>query len=221
MKLLLATTNRGKISELKGILGEQRIELVGLDAADSTEGIETGATFVENALLKARHYHERTGLPTIADDSGLEVFALGGRPGVASARYAGPDASDADRIKKLLGELNGASDEQRAARFVCAAALVWDGGEQVFEDEARGHILREPRGAGGFGYDPVFLYEPLGRTFAELSESEKAEISHRGRAFRRLAAWLKAARVLDSPGSGARIKFPTGESSASSRRGDV
>lgn len=221
MKLLLATTNRGKINELKGILGEQQIELVGLDAADSTEEIETGATFVENALLKARHYHERTGLPTIADDSGLEVFALDGRPGVASARYAGPDASDADRIRKLLGELNGVSDEQRTARFVCAAALVWDGGEQVFEDEARGRILRVPRGAGGFGYDPVFLYEPLGRTFAELSESEKAEISHRGRAFRRLAAWLKAARVLDSAGSDARIKVPTGESSASSRRGDV
>jgi XTP/dITP diphosphohydrolase len=221
MKLLLATTNRGKISELKGILGEQQIELIGLDAADSTEEIETGATFVENALLKARHYHERTGLPTIADDSGLEVFALDRRPGVASARYAGPEASDADRITKLLGELNRVSDEQRTARFVCAAALCWDGGEQVFEDEARGRILRAPRGAGGFGYDPVFFYEPLGKTFAELSESEKAEISHRGRAFRRLAAWLKAARVLDSPRSGARIKFPTGESSASSRRGDV
>jgi XTP/dITP diphosphohydrolase len=221
MKLLLATTNRGKISELKGILGGQQIELIGLEAADSTEEIETGATFVENALLKARHYHARTGLPTIADDSGLEVFALDGRPGVASARYAGPDASDADRIKKLLGELNGVSDERREARFVCAAALVWDGGEQVFEDEARGVILRARRGAGGFGYDPIFLYEPRGKTFAELSESEKAEISHRGRAFRRLAAWLKAARVLDRMGSGARIKFPTGESSASSRRGDL
>ena len=221
MKLLLATTNRGKISELNGILGQQQIDLVGLDAADSTEEIETGVTFSENALLKARHYHRRTGLPTIADDSGLEVFALDGRPGVASARYAGPEASDADRISKLLGELNDVSDEQRAARFVCAAALVWDGGEQVFADEARGRILRAPRGVGGFGYDPVFLYEPLGKTFAELSESEKAEISHRGRAFRRLAAWLKAARVLDTPRSGARIKFPTGESSASSRRGDV
>jgi len=221
MKLLLATTNRGKISELKSILGQQQIELIGLDAADSTEAIETGATFVENALLKAQHYHQRTGLPTIADDSGLEVFALDGRPGVASARYAGPDASDADRIRKLLGELNQVSDGQRAARFVCAAALVWDGGEQVFEDEARGVILRAPRGAGGFGYDPVFLYEPLGKTFAELSESEKAEISHRGRAFRRLVAWLKVARVLDSEKSGDRIKFPTGESSASSRRGDV
>jgi XTP/dITP diphosphohydrolase len=221
MKLLLATTNRGKISELRGILGEQQVELVGLDAAASTEEIETGTTFVENALLKARHYYGLTGLPTIADDSGLEVEALGGRPGVASARYAGPAVSDADRIAKLLGELKDVADEHRAARFVCAAALVWDGGEQVFEDEARGRILRARRGAGGFGYDPVFLYEPLGRTFAELSETEKAGISHRGRAFRRLGAWLKAARVLDTPGSGDRIEFPTGESSASSRRGDV
>ena len=221
MKLLLATTNRGKISELKGILGEQQIELIGLDPADSTEEIETGTTFVENALLKARHYHKLTGLPTIADDSGLEVEALGGRPGVASALYAGPEASDADRIRKLLGELKEVTDERRAARFVCAAAMVWAGGEQVFEDEARGRILRAPRGAGGFGYDPVFLYGPLGKTFAELSEVEKAEISHRGRAFGRLAAWLKSARVLDTPRSGDRIEFPTGESSASSRRGDV
>jgi XTP/dITP diphosphohydrolase len=221
MKLLLATTNRGKISELKRILGEQQIDLIGLDAAASTEEIETGATFVENALLKARHYHRLTHLPTLADDSGLEVAALDGRPGVASARYAGGGASDADRIMKLLGELKDVPDERRAARFVCAAALVWDGGEQVFEDEAGGVILHAPRGASGFGYDPVFFYEPLGKTFAELTETEKAEVSHRGRAFRRLAAWLQATRVLDTPKSDAKIKSPTGESSASSMRGDV
>lgn len=221
MKLLLATTNRSKISELKRILGEQPIDLVGLDPAASTEEIETGATFVENALLKARHYHRLTHLPTLADDSGLEVAALDGRPGVASARYAGPGASDADRIMKLLDELKDVADERRAARFVCAAALVWDGGEQVFEDEARGVILRAPRGTSGFGYDPVFLYESLGKTFAELTETEKAEVSHRGRAFRRLAGWLRATRVLDTPKSDDRIKFPTGESSASSMRGDV
>jgi XTP/dITP diphosphohydrolase len=221
MKLLLATTNRGKISELKRILGEQQIDIIGLDAGASTEEIETGATFVENALLKARHYHRLTHLPTIADDSGLEVAALDGRPGVASARYAGPEASDADRIMKLLDELKDVPDDRRAARFVCAAALVWGAGEQVFEDEARGVILHAPRGTSGFGYDPVFFYEPLGRTFAELTEIEKAEVSHRGRAFRRLAAWLNTARVLDTPKSGDRIKFPTGESSASSMRGDV
>ncbi|HJQ27667.1 MAG TPA: RdgB/HAM1 family non-canonical purine NTP pyrophosphatase [Blastocatellia bacterium] len=221
MKLLLATTNRGKIKELRRILGDREIELVGLDTGETTEEIETAATFAENALLKARHYHQRTGLPTIADDSGLEVAALGGRPGVASARYAGPEASDAERIRKLLGELKDVPAARRAARFVCAAALVWAGGEQVFEDEARGAILDEARGAGGFGYDPVFLYPPLGKTFAELSDAEKAEVSHRGRAFRRLATWLGAARVLDTPKAGDKMKLPTGESSASSRRGDV
>jgi XTP/dITP diphosphohydrolase len=221
MKLLLATTNRGKISELKRLLGEQQIDLIGLDVTDSTEEIETGMTFVENALLKARHYHHLTGLPTIADDSGLEVAALDGRPGVASARYAGPAASDADRIMKLLGELQNVPDDRRAARFVCAAALVWEAGEQVFEDEARGVILHAPRGASGFGYDPVFFYEPLGKTFAELTEIEKAEVSHRGHAFRRLTTWLNATRVLDTLKSSDRIEFPTGESSASSMRGDL
>ena len=221
MKVLLATTNRGKISELQRILGHQPFDLVGLGPNESTEEIETGATFTDNALLKARHYHRLTGLPTIADDSGLEVAALGGRPGVASARYAGPGGSDAERIEKLLGELKDVPDDRRAARFVCAAALVWQAGEQVFEDEARGRILRAACGEGGFGYDPVFLYEPLGKTFAELSGEEKATISHRGRAFRRLAAWLDAARVLDTLKPGDKMKIPTGESSASSRRGDV
>jgi XTP/dITP diphosphohydrolase len=221
MRLLLATTNRGKISELKRILSEQQIDILGLDAGASTEEIETGITFMENALLKARHYHRLTGLPTIADDSGLEVARLDGRPGIASARYAGPQASDAERLEKLLGELRDVPDEARAARFVCAAAFVWDGGEQVFEDEVRGVILHTPRGAGGFGYDPVFFYEPLGKTFAELTEVEKAEVSHRGRAFRRLAAWLGSARVLDTPKPDDKIKLPTGESSASSMRGDV
>jgi XTP/dITP diphosphohydrolase len=221
MRVLLATTNHGKINELKRLLGQQQIEVLGLAAADSTEEIETGASFRENALLKARYYHQLTNLPTIADDSGLEVAALNGRPGIASARYAGPQASDADRIQKLLGELQEVADAERTARFVCAAALVWDAGEQVFEDEARGVILRAARGADGFGYDPVFYHEPLGKTFAELTADEKLEVSHRGRAFRRLLTWLKAARLLDTPKSGDRIKFPTGESSASSMRGDV
>lgn len=216
MKLLLATTNQGKVNELKDILGEQEIEVTGLDPSASTEAIETGTTFVENALLKARFYHKLTRLPTLADDSGLEVAALAGRPGIASARYAGPQASDADRIRKLLDELRAVPDDRRTARFVCAAALVWEAGEEVFEDEAGGVILHTPRGAGGFGYDPVFYYPALGKTFAELTAAEKAAVSHRGRAFRRLAAWLKAARVLDTPKSGDRIKFPTGESSASS-----
>jgi XTP/dITP diphosphohydrolase len=198
MRILLATTNQGKIRELTRILGQLQLEVIGLDPAATTEEIEIASTFAENALLKARHYHKASGLPTIADDSGLEVEALGGAPGVTSARYAGPNASDADRIVKMLGELTDVPPENRAARFVCAAAMVWDGGEQVFIDEARGRILDAPRGHNGFGYDPVFYYAPLGKTFAELSESEKADVSHRGRAFAQLAHWLRAARVLDT-----------------------
>ena len=193
MRILLATTNEGKIIELQRILGEQGIDLVGLDATASTEEIETGATFAENALLKARHYYQASGLPTIADDSGLEVEALGGAPGVRSARWAGPAASDAERIVKLLDELKEVPPGNRAARFVCAAAIVWDSGERVFEDEARGIILDAPRGSNGFGYDPIFYYEPLGKTFAELTGSEKAEVSHRGRAFGQLTQMAESA----------------------------
>ena len=199
MQLLLATTNPGKIRELRLMLGELPVDLLGLETADSTDEIETGVAFAENALLKARHYHRagrsranRGGdLVTIADDSGLEVEALGGRPGIGSARYAGPEASDADRIAKLLGELKEVPSPRRGARFVCVAAAVWDGGERTFTGEARGRLLAAPRGTGGFGYDPLFLYEPLGKTFAELTELEKAAISHRGRALHDLVVWLK------------------------------
>ncbi|HKY06288.1 MAG TPA: RdgB/HAM1 family non-canonical purine NTP pyrophosphatase, partial [Blastocatellia bacterium] len=184
--------------ELSRLLEEYGIEVEGLDRAASTEQIETGSTFAENALLKARHFHKLTRLPTIADDSGLEVEALGGAPGIHSARYGGPDATDADRYKKLLDVLKDVPDDERAARFVCAAAVCWEGGERVFTDEARGVILREPRGRDGFGYDPVFYYEAAGRTFAELSAEEKAEVGHRGKAFRTLAGWLKRSGVLDT-----------------------
>ncbi len=198
MRILLATTNRGKIRELKQILGQEGLEVIGLDKHVTTEELEVGSTFAENALLKARHYHLATGFVTISDDSGLEVDALGGAPGIASARYAGPEASDHDRINKLLGALENAGEGERGARFVCAAAIRWSSGERVFEDEARGRILREPRGDGGFGYDPVFYYPPLDRTFAQLSEEVKAKVSHRGLAFRRLADWLKQSALLDT-----------------------
>ena len=177
---------------------DPRIEVVGLDESASTEEIETGSTFAENAMLKARHYHRLSRLPTIADDSGLEIEALGGAPGVYSARYAGKSADDSQRIGRLLDEMRGVPTERRQARFVCAAAFVWDGGEKLFVDEARGVILESPRGANGFGYDPVFLYEPLGKTFAELMPAEKAEVSHRGRAFRRLSGWLADSALLDT-----------------------
>lgn len=205
MRILLATTNPGKLAELKQILGELRIEVVGLSNSASTEGIETGSTFEENALLKARHFFELSGTPTIADDSGLEVDGLGGAPGIFSARYAGAAAGDGDRIDKLLAEMRDIPEELRTARFICAAAFVWGGGAKVFVDEVRGTILGSPRGSSGFGYDPVFFYHPLAKTFAELSPSEKSEVSHRGRAFRRLAAWLGQSGALDSSKSGDRI----------------
>jgi len=195
VRILLATTNPGKLAEVKQILGE-RIEIVGLSAAESTEEIETGTSFKENALLKARHYFQISGIPTIADDSGLEVEALNGAPGIHSARYAGPDAEDKDRIQKLIEEMRGVPGQRRHARFTCAAAIVWASGEKVFEDFVSGMILEAPRGQAGFGFDPVFFYEPLGKTFAEISSSAKAEVSHRGRAFRRLAAWFAESRAL-------------------------
>jgi XTP/dITP diphosphohydrolase len=190
MRLLLATTNRGKIRELRRILGEEGIELIGLGEW-ATEVEETGETFAENALLKARYFHEVSGLPTIADDSGLAVDALNGAPGVYSARYAGPGASDLDRIHKLLDEIKDVPAEHRGARFVCVAAIVWNGGERTFAAEAEGRLLKEATGEGGFGYDPIFYYEPMQKSFAELSEAEKAAVSHRGQAFRQLVQWLK------------------------------
>jgi XTP/dITP diphosphohydrolase len=217
MRILVATANKGKIIELKQILGEQRFEMVGLEGLEATEEIETGSTFAENALLKAHYYHRLTGLPTIADDSGLEVDALGGAPGIYSARYGGPGAKDADRTAKLLGEIKDVPPESRSARFVCAAAFVCGGLEQVFVESVRGLLLTAPRGSGGFGYDPIFFYEPLGKTFAELTLDEKIDVGHRGLAFRRLARWLNESRVLDTVESGDKIIDPTAETSASER----
>jgi len=197
------------LAELSRILRAHGIQVIGLGDRVSTEEIETAATFAENALLKARHYRRLRGLPTVADDSGLEVEALGGAPGVFSARFGGPRASDAERIRKLLDEMRDLPEERRQARFVCAAAIAWEGGDQIFLGEAHGVILKEARGANGFGYDPVFFYEPLGKTFAELGASEKAEVSHRGLAFRRLAAWLNESGVLDTARSSDKIESST------------
>lgn len=226
MQILLATTNTGKLRELKRILGDAGLDIVGLNQLQSLEEpeaveIETGSTFAENALLKARYYFARTGLTTIADDSGIEVDALAGAPGIYSARYAGPDATDRDRVEKLLGEMKRIEAARRGARFVCAAAIRWNAGERVFSDEARGRLLDHPRGEGGFGYDPIFYYEPLGKTFAELTEEEKAIVGHRGRAFRQLTHWLNGSRLLDSLSSNDRIKNPAEDHSASSARGDL
>lgn len=195
MRLLLATTNEGKIRELRKILEGSGFEVIGLGDWVTDEELETATTFEENALLKARYYHQVSGLPTVADDSGLEVDALHGAPGVYSARYAGAGASDLDRTKKLLEEIRNVPEEERGARFACVAAIVWDGGEKTFLGEARGRLLHELRGSGGFGYDPIFFYEPLQKTFAELSHEEKVKVSHRGQAFHNLVEWLKKTSI--------------------------
>ena len=181
MKLLIATSNGGKVRELAEALDGTGFELLCLDDLPSRVEApeETGDTFEENALLKARYYHEASGLLTVADDSGLEVNILGGRPGVESARYA---PTDPERIARLLAELDGVPKSERSARFVCALALVGENLAEVFTGECRGHIRHIPTGSGGFGFDPVFVPEGSTRSFAEMAPSEKASVSHRGRA---------------------------------------
>ena len=188
--LVVATRNSGKLREFQTLLGPLDCDIRSLgDFSAETEGVEieeSGSTFAENARLKAEGYSRLIPFPVLADDSGLEVDALGGRPGIHSARYAGTNASDADRIFKLLGEL-GSCGSERSARFVCALALARNG--EVFalaEGSCSGVIINEARGTNGFGYDPVFLFPELGKTFAELDEAEKNQYSHRARAVRQL-----------------------------------
>lgn len=195
-RLLVATTNRGKLAELVPLLsglGWQAVDLGQFPGVP--EAVEDGATLQENARRKARHYAEHTGLAALADDSGLEVAALGGEPGVRSARYAGEHADDAANNALLLQRLAGVAD--RRARFVCALC-VWDGGRPLAEVTGRceGRLLEAPRGEGGFGYDPLFVPDDGaagGRTFAELSRAEKGSLSHRGRALAALALALSPA----------------------------
>ena len=189
-QVVLATRNAGKVVELQRIL--TGIELLGLDQVAAYEpGPETEPTFRGNALLKAREACAATGLPSVADDSGLEVDALNGMPGVLSARWAGRHGDDLANLELLLGQVADVPDERRGARFVCAAAAVLpDGRELVVEGEMRGTLLREPRGSNGFGYDPVFLPDGSELSSAELTSDEKDAISHRGKAFRELAPLL-------------------------------
>lgn len=196
--LLIATSNPGKVAELTDLLKGLNCRVIGLGDLPQVPPTveETGQTFAENAMLKAEHYHRLTGLIALADDSGLEVDALGGRPGVYSARYGGENLSSAEQIQLLLGELKDVPDDQRTARFVCSIALFGNGLKVIFEDSCEGVIAREPRGQNGFGYDPVFIDAELGRSFAELTREEKAPRSHRGRALQQarafLAEWLKS-----------------------------
>lgn len=187
-KLLLCTGNHGKIAELRAMLPDD-LELMGLAEAGLPSDLpETGDSFTANALQKARFAFEHTGLTCIADDSGLEVNALSGAPGVYSARYAGEEKNDRANMAKLLREMDGLDD--RSARFRTVVALIDASGEYTFEGEVRGAITKEPRGSNGFGYDPIFLPEMSDLTFAELDAKMKNAISHRGQAVWKLARFL-------------------------------
>lgn len=193
-RIVLATRNEHKVTELRRILIEAGIdaELVGTDAfSDLADIAETGTTFAANALIKARAVAEYTGLPAIADDSGLCVDALNAMPGIYSARWAGVHGDDAANLELLLSQLRDIPEGRRSAHFQCAAAFVTpDGDERICEGTLDGRITNAPRGAHGFGYDPVFVPTGEVRTTAEMSAAEKDAISHRGRAFRALAPLL-------------------------------
>jgi XTP/dITP diphosphohydrolase len=213
VRLLLASSNPGKLREFHVLAAaETRARNIDLELdpfpgfAEFPQFAESAPTFAENAAGKALHYSRFNDLPVMADDSGLVVAALDGAPGVHSARYAGPGASDADRIAKLEEELRragtakGSSHDHaldRGARFVCVIVLAARGRVvAVLSGDVRGEILELPRGAAGFGYDPVFLYPPLGKTFAEMREEEKNKHSHRGKAFRKMLEFLTSSPVL-------------------------
>ena len=200
--VLLATRSAGKLRELRPMFRDAGIDIIDLTEAGIPESaaedeLETADTFEENALRKARHFHSMSRMPTVADDSGIEVLALGGLPGVRSKRWSerpelsGQALDDANNAL-LLGRLIASSD--RRARYVCAAALVDTMGEIAVRGETAGRILETPIGSGGFGYDPLFLSEELGRTFAEVSLADKSRVSHRGRAFAALLRALAARR---------------------------
>jgi XTP/dITP diphosphohydrolase len=191
-EVVLATRNAQKVAELRRILAPYGVELTGLDAfPDVAEIAETGATFAENALIKARAVAEQTNAVAVADDSGLVVDALNGMPGVLSARWAGRHGDDAANLRLVLDQLADVPDERLGAAFVCAAAAATpDGREIVVEGQLAGVLVREPRGANGFGYDPIFQPDGHRRTTAEMSAEEKDAISHRGVAFRALTPEL-------------------------------
>ena len=195
-RLVLATANPHKLTELISILHAEDldVDLVGLaDFPGAPDVAETGATFVANALLKARAVAAFTGLPSVADDSGLCCDALNGMPGVLSARWSGRHGNDAENLRLVLAQISAVPDERRGAHFYCVAALVRPSGEETLSaGTLRGRLIREPRGTNGFGYDPIFVPDGENRTTAEMTADEKDAISHRGRAFRGLAETIAA-----------------------------
>lgn len=191
MRVIAATKNKGKIKEMQEILSPLDIEIVSQEEMGiELDAEETGDTFERNALIKARAVAMVCDYPVLADDSGLCIEALGGAPGVRSSRYAGDNASDADRINKVLSELQGC--DSRTARFVTSVAFITpDGTEITASGEVKGYITEAPEGSNGFGYDPIFFSDELGKTFAVSSDEEKNSVSHRGRALRNLYNKLK------------------------------
>ena len=204
MKLVLASSNPGKLAELEALLAPAGLHVVPQDVLGVGPPEETGLTFVENALVKARAACAATGLPALADDSGIVVDALGSAPGVRSARYAGEGATDADNVSRLLESLEGVAAPERGAAFVCVIACLRHARDPrpiVCEGIWEGRILDTPRGAGGFGYDPVFFDEALGRSAAELSRAEKNAVSHRGQALAQLLERLARPSSHSPPGT--------------------
>jgi len=204
--IVLATGNKNKIREIRELLKDAPVDIKSIaDYGTLPSVVEDGDTFDENAYKKAFHYARVLGLPCLADDSGLEVEALDGRPGVLSARYAGENANDREKCDKLLQEMAG--KENRKARFVCVLSLATPGGPALtWEGSCEGVITTERHGESGFGYDPVFFYPPLGKTFAEIPMAEKNQVSHRGRAlqdfageFEKVLAWLRHRLMEQKP----------------------
>jgi XTP/dITP diphosphohydrolase len=195
MQLLVGTTNLGKLAEIREVLKDLPVESIAVSSLRKwPQVVEDGQTFEENAIKKARTFAGFSGCVTLADDSGLVVDALDGAPGVHSARFSGEDANDARNNEKLLQALAAVPQEKRSARFVCVLALCLPpssgGNKWIFGGECEGWIAFSPKGENGFGYDPLFFYPPLGRTFAELDRESKCRVSHRGKALRSLAQAL-------------------------------
>jgi XTP/dITP diphosphohydrolase len=195
-RIVLASNNPGKVREIGQLLADQDVEVLPQSEFAIPEAEETGLTFVENAILKARHAAQLSSLPAIADDSGIEVDALNGAPGIYSARFAGKGASDEDNLQKLLEELKDVPEEKRSARFQCLMVYLRHADDPtplICQGTWEGRILFQPRGSGGFGYDPVFYVPTHDCASAELTPEEKNRLSHRGQALRKLVVALKQA----------------------------
>jgi XTP/dITP diphosphohydrolase len=201
-RVVLASANPGKLRELAALLAPLSLELIPQQQLGIASAVETGSTFLDNALLKARHAAQRAQLPALADDSGLEVSALDGRPGVQSARYAGENASDSENLLLLLAQLKDVPDAQRQARYQCVIVLVRsaaDAAPLIARGSWSGRIARQPRGAGGFGYDPVFVPHGEERSAAQLTQAQKNAVSHRGQALAALVAMLEGSGYIRAP----------------------